>query len=119
MTTTTGFDLAATVAAIEADDAAAQSAAYAQDAVVEVHNRDHGPGDPLVIRGRAAVRALLDDVAARGLEHRVQRAVASDRAGALQVRCRYPEGAVVVCSTAFDVQDGLITRETRLEVWDG
>ena len=75
--------------------------------------------DPLVLRGRDAVRALLDDVAARKLEHRVQRAVADGRTGALQVRCRYPDGASVTCSSAFDLEDGRIVRETRLEVWDG
>jgi hypothetical protein len=119
MTTTTGFDLGAMIAAIEADDPAGQAAAYAQDAVIEVHNRDHGPADPLVLRGREAVRALLDDVATRKLEHRVRRAVADERTGALQVRCRYPDGASVTCSTAFDLENGQITRETRLEVWDG
>ena len=118
MTTTTSFDLGAMIAAIEADDPAGQAAAYAQDAVIEIQNRDHGPADPLVLRGREAVRALLDDVAARKLEHRVQRAVADERTGALQVRCRYPDGATVICSTAFDLENGRITRETRLEVWD-
>jgi hypothetical protein len=118
MSTTTRFDLAAVVAAIEADDPARQAAGYAEDAVVEIQNRDHGPADPLVLRGREAVRAVLDDVASRKLEHRVQRAVADDRTGALQVRCRYPEGTVVLCSTAFDLRDGLIARETRVEVWD-
>jgi hypothetical protein len=117
-TATTRFDLSAVIAAIEADDPARQAAGYAQDAVVEVQNRDHGPSDPLVLKGREAVRALLDDVASRKLEHRVLRAVADERTGALQVRCRYPEGAVVTCSTAFDIEDGQIVRETRLEIWD-
>lgn len=119
MTTTTSFDLGALIAAIEADDPAGQAAVYAQDAVIEIQNRDHGPADPLVLRGREAVRALLDDVATRKLEHRVRRAVADERTGALQVRCRYPDGASVICSTAFDLENGQITRETRLEVWDG
>ena len=117
-TTTIAFDLAAVIAAIEADDPARQAAVYAQDAVIEVQNRDHGPADPLVVHGRDAVRALLDEVATRKLEHRVQRAVADERTGALQVRCRYPEGTVVTCSSAFDIEDGKIARETRLEVWD-
>ena len=116
---TTSFDLAALVAAVEADDPAALASAYADDAVVEVLNRDHGPADPLVIRGRAAIRALVDDVAARKLEHRVARVVADDRAGALQVRCRYPDGAEVLCSNAFEHVDGRIVHETRVEVWDG
>jgi hypothetical protein len=118
MTTTTGFDLGAMIAAIEADDPAAQAAAYAENAIIEVQNRDHGPADPLTLRGREAVRALLDDVATRKLEHRVLRAVADERTGALQVRCRYPDGASVICSTAFDLENGQIARETRLEVWD-
>jgi hypothetical protein len=118
MTTTTAFDLTALVAALEADDPARTVAAYADDAIIEIHNRDHGPADPLVVRGRDAVRALLDDVASRELEHRVQRAVADTRTGALQIRCRYPDGATVTCSTAFDIQDGRIVRETRLEIWD-
>ena len=117
-TATTAFDLAAVIAAIEADDPARQAAVYAQDAVVEVQNRDHGPADPLVLRGRDVVWALLDDVASRKLEHQVQRAVADERTGALQVRCRYPDGTLVTCSNAFDIEDGKITRETRLEVWD-
>lgn len=116
--TTTKFDLTALIAAVEADDPAGQAAAYAQDAVIEVQNRDHGPADPLVLHGRDAVRALLEDVATRTLEHRIQRAVTDDRTGALQVRCRYPDGSIVSCSTAFDIEDGQIVRETRLEVWD-
>jgi hypothetical protein len=116
--TTTKFDLTALIAAVEADDPARQAAVYSQDAVIEIQNRDHGPADPLVLHGRDAVRALLEDVASRKLEHRVQRAVADGRTGALQVLCRYPKGSSVICSTAFDIQDGQITRETRLEVWD-
>lgn len=117
-TQTTGFDVRALSAAIEADDPAAQAAAYAEDAVVEIQNRDHGPGDPLVVRGREAIRALLDDVASRQLQHSVERALSDEGTGAILVSCRYPEGTKVTCSSAFDVEDGLITRETRLEVWD-
>jgi hypothetical protein len=117
-TITSSFDIRALVAAVEADDPARLAATYAPDAVIEIENRDHGPGDPLVVRGRDAIRALLDDVAARGLEHRVQRAVADERTGALQVRCRYPQGGTVTCSTTFDLERGQIARETRLEVWD-
>jgi hypothetical protein len=116
---TTAFDLDGLVRAIEADDPAAQSAAYAPDAAVQTLNRDHGPAAPLVVRGRAALRELLDEVAARGLTHEVVRAVAGPDTGALQIRCTYPDGLQVLCSSAFDHEGGLIVRETRLEVWDG
>lgn len=115
---TTSFDLASHVAAIEADDPARQAAAYATDAVIEIQNRDHGPADPVLLSGRDAIRALLDDVAARKLEHRVQRSVADERTGAMHVRCRYPDGAVVTCMSTFDLRDGAIVRETRVETWD-
>lgn len=117
-TSTTDFDLRGLVTAVEADDPVRLAAAYAPDAVIEVENRDNGPGNPRVVRGRDAIRAMLDDVSGRGLEHRVQRAVADERTGALQVRCRYPQGGAVTCSSAFDLERGLIVRETRLEVWD-
>jgi hypothetical protein len=117
-TTSTAFDLAAMIAAIEADDPERQAAAYADDAVIEIQNRDPGPADPLVVRGREAVRAMLEDIAARKLEHRVLRAVADGRTGALQVGCRYPEGTSVTCLAAFDLEDGRIARETQVEVWD-
>jgi SnoaL-like protein len=119
MTTVASINLKALTEAIEADDPAAIAAAYAPDAVVEVLNRDHGPGDPIVLRGRDAVRTLLDDTASRKLSHRVDRAVADERSGALQVSCRYPDGVGVTCLSTFDLQDGQITRETRIEVWDG
>jgi hypothetical protein len=115
---TTTFDLTALVDAIEADDPAALAANYAPDVVIEVHNRDHGPAEPQVLRGRDALRALLDDVASRGLKHRVQRAVADGSAGALQTECTYPDGNRVLCASTFDLNESLIVRETRFEVWD-
>ncbi len=116
--TTSPADLKSLAEAIEADDPARIAAVYAQDAVIEVFNRDHGPADPIIVRGRDAVRALLEDVAGRKLTHRVERAVADGAAGALQVGCRYPDGSRVTCMSTFDTEDGLIVRETRLEVWD-
>ena len=58
-------------------------------------------------------------MASRELTHSVARAIADDRAGALQVRCRYPDGTQVLCSNAFEHRNGQIVRETRVEVWDG
>lgn len=118
MTTIVPVDLQALAAAIEADDPARIASAYAPGAVIEVINRDHGPSAPLVLHGRDAIRALLEDVAARRLEHIVERAIGDGSAGALQVRCRYPDGSGVTCISTFDAEDGRIARETRVEVWD-
>jgi ketosteroid isomerase-like protein len=116
--TTTTFDVSTLSDAVEADDVTAQADLYHPDVVVEVHNRDHGPSEPQVLRGRDAVRAALDDVASRGLTHSVDRAVSDGRSGALQVTCRYPDGQKVVCALTFDLEESLIVRETRFEVWD-
>jgi ketosteroid isomerase-like protein len=118
MSTTIDFDLAAHVAAIERDDPAAQADAYAEDAIVEIIDRDHSPASPLIVRGRDAMRSMLDDVSSRNLSHDVVRAVADGRTGAAQVRCRYPDGTVVYCSSAFDLEGGRIARETQVTVWD-
>lgn len=117
-TSTKPFDLEALRMAIETDDPERAAALYAPGVVVETFNRDHGPGDPTVLRGREALRKQLDEVASRHLSHHVDRASASDAAGAVQVSCAYPDGLKVLCMSTFDHEAGLITRETRMEVWD-
>jgi hypothetical protein len=117
-TNTTPFDLEALRAAIETDDPERTTAIYAPDAVVETFNRDHGPADPVTLSGRDALRKLFNDVASRHLTHRVDRAVVGDGTGATQVTCTYPDGLKVLCISTFDHDAGLITRETRMEVWD-
>ena len=112
------FDLDALKVSLEAHDPAASAAIYAPDAVVETFNRDHGPGDPVVVRGLEALQAQAVEVASRNLTHRVDRAVAGDTSGASQVTCTYPDGLKVLCMSTFDHENGRITRETRMEVWD-
>lgn len=116
--TSTTFDLDGYVAAIESGDPAREVAAYAPDAVVETFNRDHGPGAPVVVRGREALRAHADEVASRNLRHEVRRAALGDRTGFVEVGCAYPDGTQVLCVSTFDHERGAITKETRLEVWD-
>ncbi len=117
-TSSTPFDLDALKTSLESHSPEAAAAIYAPDAVVETFNRDHGPGDPVVTRGREALQAQAVEVASRNLTHRVDRAVAGESTGASQVTCTYPDGLKVLCMSTFDHEDGLITRETRTEVWD-
>lgn len=119
MSTASAFDIASLTAAIERDDPAAQAAAYAEDVTITTLNRDNGPGAPRVVHGRAALREVLDDVASRHLQHEVVRAVVDERGGALHVRCTYPDGLQVICTSTFAHAGGVITEETRLEAWDG
>lgn len=112
------FDLLALSDAIERDDADGQAELYAPDAIVEIVDRDHPPASPTVIRGREAIRAALADVTSRELTHSVESAVTDGSRAAVLVRCRYPGGAVVVCSTTLELDGGLIAREVRVQAWD-
>jgi ketosteroid isomerase-like protein len=117
-TTRSKFDLNTLTEAIERDDADAQAALYTEDATVEIVDRDHPPADPVVLQGREAILAQLRDTAGRGLTHRVEAAVAEADRGSVLVRCRYPEGSEVVCSTMMELDGDAIAREVRLQVWD-
>jgi SnoaL-like domain len=117
-TTRTEFDLNTLTEAIERDDADAQAALYTADATVEIVDHDHPPADPVVLQGRERILAELRETAGRGLTHRVEAAVAQDDRGSMLVRCRYPEGNEVVCSTTMELDGGAIAREVRLQVWD-
>jgi hypothetical protein len=110
--------LSSLTGAIERDDAEAQAALYTDDATVEIVDRDHPPAHPEVIQGREQILAELRDVAGRGLTHRVESAVAEADRGSVLVRCRYPEGEQVVCSSTMELEGGAISREVRLQVWD-
>jgi hypothetical protein len=114
----TTFDLSSLTDAIERDDPDAQAALYTDDATVEIVDSENPPAHPTVIKGREQILASLRDVAGRGLTHRVESAVAEADRGSVLVRCRYPEGAEVVCSSTMELDGGAISREVRLQVWD-
>jgi ketosteroid isomerase-like protein len=123
MTTTQhGPDLtafaAAFAAAIENRDADTLAAAYAEDAVVTLLDRDHPPSAPMVLTGRVAIHAWYSDVCARNIDHRVPGLVADGGGFAFEEQCTYPEGNRVVCLAVASVTDGLITRQTGSQSWD-
>jgi ketosteroid isomerase-like protein len=120
MTTTTrpGLDLDALRRAVEERDAAAQSANYAEDAILETVDHENPPSRPRTYRGREAIAAYLAEVCARDMTHRVVAAVGDERYAAYQVACEYPDGTRVLCSTIAELRDGRIVRERWLQAWD-
>lgn len=115
---TTATDLDQLARAIEARDADAQIAAYAEDAVLENVDAEHPPSSPVILHGRAEIAAQLRDVAARDMEHRVTEAFVAGDKGALRVDCRYPDGTQVACLATLELRDGLIVRQRQLQTWD-
>jgi ketosteroid isomerase-like protein len=119
MTTTTHtFDGAALRRAIEARDASTVLDLYDTDATIERVDADNPPSAPKRIAGRDAIRSMLEDVYSRDITHRVERVAVGDDAVGYAVRCEYPDGTRVVCSSVAELRDGRIAREIVVQAWD-
>jgi|ERR1700686_3974147 hypothetical protein len=104
--------------AIEARDAETLSALYADNAVITIMDRDHPPGAPMLVSGRAAINEYCADICSRNMTHAVETAVADESHLAFIERCAYPDGTRVVCSAILDTAGGRIQRQVALQVWD-
>jgi YD repeat-containing protein len=118
-TNTTQLDVDAFGRAIEQRDVDGQLRHYADDAVIEIVDREHPPSEPQRISGREEIRAYLDDISGRDMTHTVRHALAGDDAAALWVDCRYPDGTRVKCAGAFVVREGKVVWQDIVQEWDG
>jgi ketosteroid isomerase-like protein len=118
MGTITTFDLDSFTRAAEARDASTQLSMYGQDAVVTIVNKVSQPGSPRVLRGREEIGAWLEDTYARDMTHKVQHTISDEAGAAYTQACRYPDGTKVLCGTVIQLDGGVISGQTVLEVWD-
>lgn len=118
MGTITTFDLERFTRAAEDRDASTQLSMYAPDAIVTIANKISQPGSPRVLRGREEIKAWLDDVYARDMTHEVRHRVSDEAGAAYTQACRYPDGTNVLCGTVIELDGGVISGQTVLEVWD-
>ena len=118
MGTTTMFDLDRFTRAAEERDAATQLSMYGADAIVTINNKISQPGSPRVLRTHEEIKAWLEDVYGRDLTHAVKHRVLDDTGAAYTQACRYPDGTEVVCATVIELDGGVISGQTVLEVWD-
>lgn len=117
-TTSTPIDGGALRRAVAGRDAAAIAALYADDATVEIVDAGNPPAAPTQLRGARQIAERLRDVYSRDMTHEVDLVAVSPDALGYTVRCRYPDGARVVCSSLCELRGGRIARETILQVWD-
>jgi hypothetical protein len=115
---TQSFDAGALRRGIEERDAATLMALYAEDAELQVVDRNAQPSHPLIIRGQAAIGEYFADVCGRDMTHTVDRLVVGPDGAAFIQSCRYPSGASVRCVAVLDLRDGLITRQSGVQAWD-
>jgi hypothetical protein len=118
MSTTTRFDLDRFTRAAEERDAATQLSMYGAHAVVTINNKVSQPGAPRVLRTREEIQAWLEDMYGRDMTHTVKHRVLDEAGAAYTQACRYPDGTHVLCATVIELDDGLISDQTVLEVWD-
>jgi hypothetical protein len=118
MSTTITFDLDRFARAAEERDAATQLSMYGPSAVVTINNKLSQPGAPRVLGTREEIRAWLEDMYGRDMTHTVKHRVLDDTGAAYTQACRYPDGTNVLCATVIELDDGVISGQTVLEVWD-
>jgi SnoaL-like protein len=118
MSTTTAFDLERFTRAAEERDAATQLSMYGPEAVVTIADKISQPGAPRVLRTRAEIRAWLEDMYGRDMTHEVRHTVNDETGAAFTEACRYPDGTNVLCATVIEINAGLISGQTVLQVWD-
>lgn len=112
------FDFETLRRSIEERDAETLAGLYAEEAELQVVNRNAPPSTPFVLRGRGAISDYYEDVCGRAMTHRIERAVVGEDRAAFTEACEYPDGTRVLCATMLDVEDGRITRQTNVDAWD-
>ena len=105
--------------AIEGRNARALAGLYAEDAVVQVIDRDNPPSKPRNLEGRSAISAYVDDVCGRDMTHKIESGVAVGNRLAFTQSCAYPDGTRVFCSAMVELKGGKITRQIVVQAWDG
>ena len=111
--------VAALKRAIEGRKASALAGLYADDAVVQVIDRDNPPSNPRNLTGKSAITSYFDDVCGRDMTHKVEAGVAVGNRLAFTQSCAYPDGTKVFCSAMIDLKGGKISRQVVVQAWDG
>lgn len=111
--------VAALKRAIEGRKGAAFAGMYADDAVLQVIDRDNPPSKPNSIQGRSAIASYFEDVCGRDMTHKVEAGVAVGNRLAFTQSCAYPDGTKVFCSAMIDLKGGKIARQVVVQAWDG
>jgi hypothetical protein len=105
--------------AIEGRKASAFAGMYADDAVLQVIDRDNPPSNPRSLQGKDVIAAYFADVCGRDMTHKVESGVATGNRLAFTQSCAYPDGTKVFCSAMIDLKGGKIARQVVVQAWDG
>ena len=119
MSTITTFDLDRFARAAEERDAATQLSMYGPDATVTIADKIAQPRRAAGARTTASeIKTWLEDTYGRDMTHTVGHRVNDETGAAYTQACRYPDGTNVLCATVIELDDGLISNQTVVQVWD-
>jgi ketosteroid isomerase-like protein len=104
--------------AIEGRDGRMLASFYADDAVVNVIDRNNPPSRPREVRGKTAISTFWDDICSRAMTHKVETSITEGDRLAFSQACAYPDGAKVFCLSFIDLKDGRIAKQTVVQAWD-
>jgi hypothetical protein len=118
MSTTTAFDLDRFARAAEERDASTQLSMYGPRAVVTIADKISQPGSPRVLRTQEEIKSWLEDMYGRDMTHSVKHRVEDETGAAYTQACHYPDGTNVLCATVIELDGGVISAQTVIQVWD-
>jgi ketosteroid isomerase-like protein len=104
--------------AIENRDGRMLASFYADDASLQIVDRNNPPSKPREVNGKAAIGMFWDDICGRAMTHRVDLSVADNDKIAFSQACAYPDGAKVLCLAICELKGGKIARQTVVQAWD-
>jgi ketosteroid isomerase-like protein len=104
--------------AVEGRDVERMLDLFADDAELELVNRNNPPRSPRRFEGKDQIRRYYQDIFSRDMTHRVQEEVVGDDRASYLDNCRYPDGTHVLSACTLDLRDGKIQRQVGIEVWD-
>jgi len=111
--------MAALKRAVEGRNAKALADMYADDAVLQVIDRDNPPSKPRRLKGKAAISGFFSDVCGRDMTHKIESGITAGNRLAFTQSCAYPDGTKVFCSAMLDLKGGKIAQQTVVQAWDG
>ena len=104
--------------AIESRDGRMLSSYYADDALLQIVDRNNPPSKPREVKGKTAIGTFWDDICSRAMTHQVQASLAQGNQIAFSQACAYPDGMKVLCFAICDLKGGKIARQTVVQAWD-
>jgi ketosteroid isomerase-like protein len=115
--TTTSDVVATAMRALRDLDGDALAAVLHADFVRTAIDQATPPSAPGVHAGIDTNLAVLADLRARGISIATEEPIVDGDRAAVQSRCTFPDGRVVVGIAILEVRDGRIARWTEVEAW--